>query len=203
MKITIPNRVLIGHRSKNGRYYTKKALESCIPHAEGKKVFLNHPEKGERRKFEDLLGTARNLHYSPQGLRGDLEFDGEHEQAKRIAKLYEDKLPLGGISVNCDYTLGTANGKTWVVSIDDIDSFDYVAEPATTDILESEEPQMDEQLEKEVVNFVSKADFDALQQRLQALEAKAVEPVSVPVAPQMRYEIPNQKSIDDLIRNCR
>ena len=62
---------------------------------------------------------------------------------------------------------------------------------------------MDEQLEKEVVNFVSKADFDALQQRLQALEAKAVEPVSVPVAPQMRYEIPNQKSIDDLIRNCR
>ena len=55
MKITIPNRVLIGHRSKNGRYYTKKALESCIPHAEGKKVFLNHPEKGERRKFEDLL----------------------------------------------------------------------------------------------------------------------------------------------------
>ena len=202
MKITIPNRVLIGHRSKNNRYYSRKALESCIGRFEGKKVFLNHPEEGKRRNFEDLIGTAHNLHYSPQGLRGDLELDGTHEQVKRIAELYEQKMPLGGISANLDYVLGTANGQTWVVAIDDITSWDYVAEPATTDILESEEPAVDEKIEEVIENILTKADFDKLanefaelQTRLNVLEAVKADNNSIKVAPQAPIYKTNKNNI--------
>lgn len=208
-KVTIPNKILIGHKSKNGRYYTKRALEAAAPTANGKKIFINHKEDPKaRRKFEDLIGTVTNAHYDPRGLVGDLELDDSHVEVKRIKEIVDSQMPLGGISCDVDFTLGNFDGKSYVVSIDDIHSFDFVAEPACAGILESEEPQVDPQIEAKVVEMPTMAQFNDLLGKLSALESKLVAytpapQAAPPVAPLPPTYTPTPQNIDQLIRNCR
>jgi hypothetical protein len=211
----IKDRILCGHKSKNGRYYTKSALERAIPLFEGTEVFLDHCDNRKDRKFADLLGKAVNVRYTPNGIRGDLQLDDNHQEAKRLQGIVEQNLPLGGISGDFDFTLGSFEGKTYVCSIDRVNSLDLVALPATSHITESEDTQIDPAVEQAVVNFVTKEQFDNVVSQLTALqaaqntmqttlEAKIVAQ-SPPAAPLPPAYVPSKstQNIEDLIRACR
>ena len=207
----LKDRLICGWKSKNlgpgskPRIYSRQALKDAVSLFEGESIFLNHEwdvPKG-RRKFEHLLGRVTNVHVTEQGMRGDYELSDKHPEAQRIADHYDKKLPLGGMSPDLDAEYAIVDGRQIIVKINKINSLDFVATPATGNIMESEETVLTPEEQKVVqVDYVPRADYECLLQRVNALESKQVV-VSPPSAPLPPAYVPNQVDIDSLIRNCR
>ena len=212
----IKDRLICGFKSKNPipgtkakrKFYSRRALESKIPEIEGANIYLNHNwdiPKG-RRNFQDLIGRTINVHIGENGLRGDYELSDLHPEALRIKDHFDKNLPLGGMSP--DFTgikYATIEGEQVVMEIGDVNSLDFVAEPATGRITESDDTPLTPEDQNVIeIQYVPKIDYDKLLERVSILESRTIQSEAPAYVPQPA-PFPNQTQINisDLIRNVR
>lgn len=132
---------LIGHKSKNGRRYTREALARARRLYEGAPVYCNHPDRpGDERKVEDRVGMVQNVRLTESGLYGDIVLLKSHPMAERLYEIAEDPRKHGwlGASHNAEGQVDYEGGEAVVSHIDSVRSVDLVSEPAsTTSLFES------------------------------------------------------------------
>jgi len=128
----IKNVCLISKESKNNRIYSDEALRTISEKAENVKVFLNHPEVGEKyRKVEKLLGQIKNSTKQGEKVYGDLHLLKHQNFVLNIARQMPE---IGiGFSIAAEGKTETlSDGKMNVVDITNLSSIDLVVSPATT-----------------------------------------------------------------------
>ena len=144
----IKNVCLISKESKNNRVYSNEALTTISEKANNVKVFLNHPEVGEKfRKVEKLLGQIKNPVKQGDKVFGDLHLLKHHEFILNIAR----QMPEVGIGFSIaaeGKTETLSDGKMNVVDITNLHSIDLVVSPATTKSLF--DGKIEEEFESEV-----------------------------------------------------
>jgi hypothetical protein len=128
---------LLGHKSRNGRRYEAKALESARELYEGRKVYVNHPARDDAgdRPFEDWAGVIENVRYKKgDGLYGDVVLRQESAHFKGIVEAATNPK----FSKSCGFS-HVADGESHfdgdteiVESIKEVFSVDLVTDPATT-----------------------------------------------------------------------
>lgn len=138
---------LIGLESRNGRSYPGSVLKAAVPHYEGVKVNIDHPDKPTApRSLLSRSGVIRSARYlEGKGVFGDYHFNPKHQAAEQIAWDAENNPSAVGFSHNANLRISTKKGKSIVEAIAGVRSLDLVADPATTSgFFESEEGSTDE-----------------------------------------------------------
>lgn len=126
---------LLGLNSRNGRRYTREALQRALPLYNDTKIYLNHQrraERGEDRQFESWAGVVQNAEIRQDGVYGEAHlrkespfFRGLVEAATRFPKSF-------GFSHVADGDSRMEGGTEVVESISAVESVDIVTDPATT-----------------------------------------------------------------------
>jgi hypothetical protein len=127
---------LLGENSRNGRRYTPEAMRNAVPLYEGRKSFVDHPERdkiSEDRKFGDWSGVFRNVRYvEGKGIFADqhLRKSGEHFQGiLEAAQQFPNAVGYSHVAEG----ESKVEGNTEIVeSIKEVFSVDLVTDPATT-----------------------------------------------------------------------
>lgn len=127
---------ILGKESKNGRTYSKAAMQTGRGLYEGAEVNIDHArDEPTSRDFAEGFGEIRAVTYQEKGddywLEGDLHYLKSHPMAPRVverARRFPEKV---GLSHVIDGTSNRVNGKTNVESIDSVISVDVVTRPAT------------------------------------------------------------------------
>jgi len=137
--------VLAPH-SRNGRRYSRRALEDVAERAEGARVFLDHDEGsrrgGEPRTVRDLVGVIRSARVVRGAVRADLRLlDSEHRPF--LLDLAEDAPALVGLSIAARGKVRRGDdGEDVVERVTDLASVDVVTAPATTTSLFEQEGEL-------------------------------------------------------------
>ena len=132
---------ILGFTSQNGRRYTPEACKAAISLYEGKKVNIDHPEKGptQQRSTYDRFGKFINVRFvEGDGLFGDLLYLKSHEMAESVCEAAERKElnDVFGMSHNAQGEGSVDKQGIFVVSrITEVRHVDLVADPATTQSL--------------------------------------------------------------------
>ena len=132
---------ILGFTSQNGRRYTPEACKAAISLYEGKKVNIDHPEKGptQQRSTYDRFGKFINVRFvEGDGLFGDLLYLKSHEMAESVCEAAERKElnDVFGMSHNAQGEGSIDKQGIFVVSrITEVRHVDLVADPATTQSL--------------------------------------------------------------------
>ncbi len=135
---------ILGLESKNGRTYSKAAVEKAVGLYEGAKVNVNHPagNHGGPRDYQDRIGRLVGVAVSPDGLRADFHFNPKHTLAEQLMWDAEHAPENVGFSHNVEANVSRRNGKVVVEEIVKVQSVDLVADPATTrGLFEGSDPQ--------------------------------------------------------------
>ena len=179
---------LLGEKSKNGRRYTRKAMKEATSLYDGRKSYVNHPERDkltEDRRFEDWSGIFRNVIYR----EGEGIFADQHlrKASDHFAGIIEaaQKFPT---AVGYSHV---ANGETRmdgdteiVESIEKVFSIDLVTDPATTGgFFESHKPLPTAELKQAAESLPASTAKTKLIEMLDAdygmaTDAKADDPLS-------------------------
>lgn len=127
---------LIGSHSRNGRDYPPHVLKEALPHYEGVRVNIDHPDRSaaQPRSVRDRIGVIRSTRFvEGKGIFGDFHFNPKHQLASQIAWEAEHNPSALGFSHNASLRMGTPKqGRLQVESINSVRSVDLVADPATT-----------------------------------------------------------------------
>jgi hypothetical protein len=126
----IANVKILGYESKNGRTYSKAAVNNAKGLYEGAFVYVNH-SKDVSRKVEDKFGDFHNIQVKDDGLYGDLTYLETHPVAPMVKECISKNLNYFGMSHSVLGSSKKVNGKEVVESIDSVESVDLVASPAT------------------------------------------------------------------------
>lgn len=144
---------ILGKESKNGRTYSKAAMQSGRGLYEGAEVNIDHArDEPTSRDFAEGFGEIRAVTYQEKGddywLEGDLHYLKSHPMAPRVverARRFPEKV---GLSHVIDGTSNRVNGKTNVESIDSVISVDVVTRPATNKSFFESEDEMPTETKK-------------------------------------------------------
>jgi hypothetical protein len=137
---------ILGFQSRNGRTYTRRALEKAAHLYEGISVYVNHPGRaGGDRDVKDKIGWLERVKLTDDGLRGNLHLLLSHPQTPQILEAAVKNPALLGLSHNAVGALVPSRrpGEESVEEIERVFSVDLVADPASTAGL-FESVQMDE-----------------------------------------------------------
>lgn len=162
---------ILGVKSRNNRVYPLETLRAAAPLYENAKVNVNHPDGSptESRKYQDRVGSIKNVTLQENGLYGDFHFNPKHPLAEQMLWDAEKAPENFGFSHNVEAVVRLENGAQIVDKIVRVRSVDLVADPATTSgLFESERatPTI-AQVNANVVSAPNAATFAA---RLQTLE---------------------------------
>ena len=162
---------ILGVKSRNNRVYPLETLRDAAPLYENAKVNVNHPDGSptESRKYQDRVGSIKNVTLQENGLYGDFHFNPKHPLAEQMLWDAEKAPENFGFSHNVEAVVRLENGAQIVDKIVRVRSVDLVADPATTSgLFESERatPTI-AQVNADVVSEPNDATFAA---RLQTLE---------------------------------
>lgn len=170
---------ILGVKSRNNRVYPIETLRDAAPLYENAKVNVNHPDGSptESRKYQDRVGSIKNVTLQENGLYGDFHFNPKHPLAEQMLWDAERAPENFGFSHNVEAVVRLENGAQVVDKIVRVRSVDLVADPATTSgLFESETPtpyvkrlNNDELNVSATENTTENATFAA---RLQALESE-------------------------------
>ncbi len=181
----VKNVALTGLASRNGYEYTSEALSAAVPLYNGKPVFLDHAQTGQRptsRSTRDLVGSIINPHFEAGRIRGDIRVV-DTASGRTFLALVEAETPGVGMSHVVLAERSTDGRK--VHRIEDVISVDVVVNPATTSTFqESSLSPLDEQasqsehdeadtiqhLQTELARITTER--DQLQQQLQSLHGE-------------------------------
>ncbi len=166
---------ILGVKSRNNRIYPLETLRDAAPLYENAKVNVNHPDGSptESRKYQDRVGSIKNVTIQENGLYGDFHFNPKHPLAEQMLWDAEKAPENFGFSHNVEAVVRLENGAQVVDKIVRVRSVDLVADPATTSgLFESERATP-------TIAPVNAADFDAsapndatCAARLQTLESE-------------------------------
>lgn len=140
----IPNVVVLGQKSRNGRFYTEDAMRGAVSLYEGKAVYISHAgEKVKHRPATERYGRLRNVRFdeATKKLRGDLVYlESQQQMSSMLKEDIERKLNFFGLSHVADGQFHLNNGVKVVTKIDKVTSVDVVSDPATvTSLMEATE----------------------------------------------------------------
>jgi hypothetical protein len=125
------NVVLCGLESANGRVYPAPVLKAALAKYENKPVFIDHG-RGERG-VREWFGEVRNVTLRPDGRpQGDIHYPAGHSFAAEFrdrAKNFPRSLGMSHVALA--KTRRGDDGREVVESIEEIESVDLVASPAT------------------------------------------------------------------------
>ena len=162
---------ILGVKSRNNRVYPLETLRDAVTLYENAKVNVNHPDGSptESRKYQDRVGSIKNVTLQENGLYGDFHFNPKHPLAEQMLWDAEKAPENFGFSHNVEAVVRLENGAQIVDKIVRVRSVDLVADPATTSgLFESERAtQTIAQVNADVVSAPNDATFAA---RLQTLE---------------------------------
>jgi hypothetical protein len=157
---------VLAEDSRNGRRYTRRAMEQAVPKYNGKKVFLNHPKRdelGEDRPFESWVGIVENARFRNGAIRADIRLrtkSPHYEEVLEAAEQFNHCFGCSHVAEGESYM----DGETEIVeSIREIHSVDIVTSPATNSGLfesmtfQRETQQEIDSLVKEVERFADTA----------------------------------------------
>lgn len=126
---------MCGLQSDNGRDYDPSCLRMAVPLYEGKPCYVNHCTT--QRDVRDDIGVWRNCRFlEGQGIFGDLHYDKESADAKRLvdrAKRLHENVGFSHDAKTDPKYIELRGNRPTVVRIEEIKSIDYVAGPATAD----------------------------------------------------------------------
>ena len=132
---------ILGVKSRNNRIYPLETLRDAAPLYENAKVNVNHPDgsPNESRKYQDRVGSIKNVTLQENGLYGDFHFNPKHPLAEQMLWDAEKAPENFGFSHNVEAVVRLENGAQIVDKIVRVRSVDLVADPATTSgLFESE-----------------------------------------------------------------
>lgn len=132
---------ILGVKSRNNRVYPLETLRDAAPLYENAKVNVNHPDGSPNasRKYQDRVGSIRNVTLQKSGLYGDFHFNPKHPLAEQMLWDAERAPENFGFSHNVEAVVRLENGAQIVDKIVRVRSVDLVADPATTSgLFESE-----------------------------------------------------------------
>lgn len=132
---------ILGVKSRNNRIYPLETLRDAAPLYENAKVNVNHPDGSptESRKYQDRVGSIKNVTLQENGLYGDFHFNPKHPLAEQMLWDAEKAPENFGFSHNVEAVVRLENGAQIVDKIVRVRSVDLVADPATTSgLFESE-----------------------------------------------------------------
>lgn len=164
---------ILGVKSRNNRVYPLETLRDAAPLYENAKVNVNHPDgsPNESRKYQDRVGSIKNVTLQENGLYGDFHFNPKHPLAEQMLWDAEKAPENFGFSHNVEAVVRLENGAQIVDKIVRVRSVDLVADPATTSgLFESERAtQTFAQVNADDASATNAATFAA---RLQTLESE-------------------------------
>lgn len=125
---------ILGVKSRNNRVYPLETLRDAAPLYENAKVNVNHPDGSptESRKYQDRVGSIKNVTLQENGLYGDFHFNPKHPLAEQMLWDAEKAPENFGFSHNVEAVVRLENGAQIVDKIVRVRSVDLVADPATT-----------------------------------------------------------------------
>ncbi|MFH1266681.1 MAG: hypothetical protein ABIK89_13205 [Planctomycetota bacterium] len=126
---------ILGYQSKNGRTYTREALQGAIKLYEGIAVNIDHDSNGAHgRSVGDRAGWLENVRLASDGLRGDLHLLMSDPRSAKVLEAAQRRPNLLGLSHDATGQVreDRATGKLIVDRIEAVRSVDLVADPATT-----------------------------------------------------------------------
>ena len=125
---------ILGVKSRNKRIYPLETLRDAAPLYENAKVNVNHPDGSptESRKYQDRVGSIKNVTLQENGLYGDFHFNPKHPLAEQMLWDAEKAPENFGFSHNVEAVVRLENGAQIVDKIVRVRSVDLVADPATT-----------------------------------------------------------------------
>ncbi len=125
---------ILGVKSRNNRVYPLETLRDAAPLYENAKVNVNHPDgsPNESRKYQDRVGSIKNVTLHETGLYGDFHFNPKHPLAEQMLWDAEKAPENFGFSHNVEAVVRLENGAQVVDKIVRVRSVDLVADPATT-----------------------------------------------------------------------
>lgn len=125
---------ILGVKSRNNRVYPLETLRDAAPLYENAKVNVNHPDgsPNESRKYQDRVGSIKNVTLQETGLYGDFHFNPKHPLAEQMLWDAEKAPENFGFSHNVEAVVRLENGAQVVDKIVRVRSVDLVADPATT-----------------------------------------------------------------------
>ncbi|MBQ9127270.1 MAG: hypothetical protein IJY15_05860 [Thermoguttaceae bacterium] len=125
---------ILGVKSRNNRIYPLETLRDAAPLYENAKVNVNHPDGSptESRKYQDRVGSIKNVTLQENGLYGDFHFNPKHPLAEQMLWDAEKAPENFGFSHNVEAVVRLENGAQIVDKIVRVRSVDLVADPATT-----------------------------------------------------------------------
>lgn len=132
---------ILGVKSRNNRIYPIETLRDAASLYENAKVNVNHPDgsPNESRKYQDRVGSIKNVTLQENGLYGDFHFNPKHPLAEQMLWDAEKAPENFGFSHNVEAVVRLENGAQVVDKIVRVRSVDLVADPATTSgLFESE-----------------------------------------------------------------
>lgn len=166
---------ILGVKSRNNRVYPLETLRDAATLYENAKVNVNHPDGSptESRKYQDRVGSIKNVTLQDNGLYGDFHFNPKHPLAEQMLWDAEKAPENFGFSHNVEAVVRLENGAQVVDKIVRVRSVDLVADPATTSgLFESETPTPCVERLNDVSSNVSATEAATFAARLQALESE-------------------------------
>ncbi len=146
----IENVKILGFTSKNNRTYTPTAIKNAVNLYEGVQVYFDHASTTSGRLVKDRFGKLKNVRYTDDGLRGDLEYLTSHPCTAMVLEDLTRKTGYFGLSHVADGNYKrNKEGVQVVESIEKVLEVDLVSNPATTNSLT--EQTITEEAVKEVV----------------------------------------------------
>ena len=124
--------LICGTQSKNGYQYGPRSFGDGSQY-EKRPVYLNHPGRDGGRRIEDKIGWFENVSTTSGRPRGDFHLLKSHPAANQILEGAERNAGLFGFShiAMCSRS-GRPEDEGRIESVDEVESIDLVAEPATT-----------------------------------------------------------------------
>jgi len=126
---------LLGSESRNGRRYTKQAMQEAVGLYEGRKIYVNHPkpdEMGEDRQFESWAGESQDPEVRDDGIYGNVRLRKKSGYFEGIIEAAEHFPMAVGFSHVADGESRYEGDTEIVESIKEVFSVDIVTDPATT-----------------------------------------------------------------------
>ncbi|MBR4833996.1 MAG: hypothetical protein IKU86_06670 [Thermoguttaceae bacterium] len=163
---------ILGVKSRNNRIYPIETLRAAAPLYENAKVNVNHPDGSptESRKYQDRVGSIKNVTLRENGLYGEFHFNPKHPLAEQMLWDAERAPENFGFSHNVEAVVRLENGAQVVDKIVRVRSVDLVADPATTSGLFESAPISVDSASVYPTSAATTATLESADSRLQTLK---------------------------------
>ena len=180
---------VLGEQSKNGRTYTRQAMQEALPLYEGVVVNIDHNYDGpHKRKLAEGFGKLCNARIGSDGIYADTHYLKSHHLAESVVERAERFPDTFGLSHDAEGDISTVNGRDEVTRIKSVQSVDLVAFPATNQSLfESQETKP----MKRKIKEAAKAARNNLFSKLLEMQME-----DDPQVAEMEYEVAPEVSVD-------